>query len=821
VNALFDALAGDVKLALRLPRKAPGFALTAIAVLALGIGANTAIFSVVNAVLLKPLDYPDPDRIVQFRLALGPGSSGVGGSPAEFNIWHDQTSVFEEVTAYRGGTVNLTGGEFPEQIPEERISVEGFRLFGAPIAHGRGFTAEEDRPGGPRVAILSDSLWRRRFAADPSILGKPISLGGESYSVIGIMAPGFGFDTEPPPEIWTPMQIDPLSVDQAHTFVAAARLKPGVTLPIANAQLQLAYAEFHRRYPKYGGPGDGFTVMSLRDSFVNDVRSSLLLLAGAVSLVLLIACANAANLLLIRAAGRRREIAIRAALGASRGNILRQLLVEASVLSLAGGALGLALGLGGVRALLAIHPGDIPRIGANGAAVTMDYRVALFTLAISLATALLFGLMPAWQASRGDLNAPLKTESGRTGGSVHQSRSRGLLVVSETALAVVLLIGSALLIRSFLALRNVDPGFNPHRVLTLRMSVAGTRYTDTAAVTRLLRDTTREIAALPGVAGVAVTPSLPLQNFSGLPFDSVTHPLPTGSVRVGFSMVSAGYFDLFQIPLRRGRAFTDRDDRSAPLVVIINEAMARQYWPGRDPVGDQILIGHGYSPEFEEPAREIVAVASDVHDQGLNLHPGPMLYVPLAQLTDGATKVITRIVPLIWAVRTQPEPYSLRTAIENKLRQTSGGLPVASIRTMDEISTQSTSGADFDMRLMSVFGGSALLLAAIGIYGLMAYSVQQRTREIGIRMALGAQSGEVRTMVVSQGMRLALTGAAIGILAAFGLTRLLQGFLFGVTPRDPLVFVIAPLILSGIALAAAWIPALRATRIDPVTALRD
>lgn len=816
-----EAFLKDILHSVRLFRRSPGFTIAAIAALALGIGANTAIFSVVNAVLLKPLTYPDPDRIVQFLLT-SPQGSGPGASVTKFNVWKQQTQVFQEVAAYDfgGPGLNLTGGAFPEQVQGIHVTKDYFRLFGAEVAAGRTFTAEEDRPNGGHVVVLSNGLWKRRFGGDPGIVGRAISLGNQPYTVVGILASSFA--TDPPADLWLPFQFDPNSNDQAHYFIAAARLKPGVTLGMANAQMQLAANQFRHRYPGVLGPKDGFGVQKLQDAIVSDVRSSLFVLIGAVSFVLLIACANVANLLLVRASGRRREIAIRAAVGAGRMRIIRQLLTESVLLSLAGGVFGLALGMVGVRALLAINPGNIPRIGEHGTAVTLDWRVLAFTLAVALLTGILFGLIPALEATRSDLSATLKESGGRTGTSFRQNKARSVLVVSEMALALILLIGAALLIRTFLALRSVDPGFNAHNVLTMQMSLTGPRFEKTAGVAQLARDGIQRIESLPGVEAAGTTCCLPLEGGFGLPFTILGRPLTNGPYHGGggWMTVSPRYFDVFKIPMMRGRAFTLRDDGNAPGVVIINQAMAHQYWPKTDPLKDRIVIGKGVGPEFDEPARQIVGVVADVRDGGLNRNPRPTMYIPVAQVPDGVTALNARIGPIAWIVRTRVSPHSLTSAIEKELREASGGLPVAHVRSMDEIVVQSTARADFNMVLLTIFGCSALLLAAIGIYGLMAYSVEQRTQEIGIRMALGAESHNVRNMVIVQGMRLALIGVVIGIAASFGLTRLIATFLFGVKSWDPTVFAIVPLILSAVALFAVWLPARRATRVDPIDALR-
>ncbi|HLM98217.1 MAG TPA: FtsX-like permease family protein [Bryobacteraceae bacterium] len=535
--------------------------------------------------------------------------------------------------------------------------------------------------------------------------------------------------------------------------------------------------------------------------------------------MLLIACANVATLLLIRATGRKREIAVRAALGASRSRIIRQLLTESAVLSAIAGMLGLALGMWGVHALLAMNPGDMPLIGGRGAAVTVDWRVAFFTVLASLVTGIICGLMPALQASRGDLNTPLK-ESGRSGTGLRQNRARSVLVVCETALALILLIGSALLIRSFIALRAVNRGFETHNVLTLRMSLAGTHFDNTRAVGQLVREATRRMDTLPGVIASGATSAVPLEIGSGLPFDIVGRSLAQGPVRVGWTSVSPGYFDVFRVAIRRGRGFTDRDSHAAPGVAIINQTMARMFWPGRDPIGDRIIIGKGYGPGFDEPAREIVGISADIHDEELSSAPRPMTYVPMAQVADGIAGLFSRVMPIAWVVRTRVAPQSLRSAIETELRRASGGLPVAGVESMDEVTARSTARSDFNTLMMNIFGGAALLLAAIGMYGLMAYSVEQRTPEMGIRQALGADSSSVRNMVVFEGMRLALIGIFIGSAGAFILARLMTGFLFGVTPWDPMVSATVPALVSVVALLAVWLPARRAARIDPAAALR-
>ena len=807
----------DLRYAVRTFRRTPAFTAAVLAALALGIGANVAIFSVIDTVLLKPLGYPDAGRIVLF-FQTTPAGPVYGASETRFNALRGQTGAFEDVAAYeyRGAGLNLTGGDFPEQIHGLRVSAAYFRLLGAPLAQGRAFTADEDRPGGGRVAVLTYGLWQRRFAADPHLAGKTISLSGVPYTVVGVLGAAFNPELDLPPDVFLPFQIDPASHDHAQYFNVVARLRPGVTLARANAQLQLASGEFRRQFPKIMGARDAFAAELFQDSLVSDARPSLLVLAAAVGFVLLMACANVANLLLARATGRQREMAVRAAIGGGRGRIVCQLLTESSVLSIAGGALGLLLGMTGVRALLAMDPGDIPRIGPHGAAVALDWRVLLFTGAVSLVTGLLFGMIPALQVSRADLSLTLKA-GGRSGASVGQRAARAWLVVGEMAIAVVLLIGAALLIRTFAALNAVDPGFDPHNVLTMRMSLAGSRFQKTYGVNQLVTDAVRRLEALPAVARAGATYNLPLEGAFGIPYNIVGRAATNARYDGrGWEAVSPGYFDIFKIPVLRGRAFGQGDDAGAARVAIVNRAFARKF-----PQADRLLLGQGYGPEFEEPARQIVGVAGDVHDDGLNRDPRPMVYIPTAQITDGITALANRVSTIAWIVRTRVAPQTLRPVIERELREASGGLPVARVRSMDEVVVRSTARERFNMTLLTVFGCAALLLAAIGIYGLMAYSVAQRTRELGIRMALGAAPTSVRNTIVIAGLRLALAGTLTGEAAAFGLTRFMARFLFGVKASDPLVYTAVPAVLLATALVSIWLPALRATRIDPAFALRS
>src|SRR6202453_1037398 len=662
----------DLKYSLRMLIANPAFTITAIAALALGIEANTAIFTVVNTVLLKPLDYPEPERLVQF-LNIDPDGSSHFASPTNFLNWKDQTSVFQDVAAYddAGPGFNLTG-TVPELVHGIYVSRDYFALFGAPVMLGRTFNQQEDSPNGGKVVVISYGLWKRKFGGNPNIAGTSISLGDESYIILGVT--GKSFVTDPEADLWLPFQFDPNTTNQGHYFLVAGRLKPGVTLAQANAQLKIAAAQFRRRYPDAVAamdPRGTFGAQPLRDHVVAGARSSLLVLLGAVGFVLLIACANVANLLLVRATGRKREFAIRAAMGAGRVRIIRQLLTESIALSMIGGALGLILGFAGVRALLAVSPGDIPRIGEHGAAVGIDWRVLAFSLGISLLTGILFGLFPAIGASRPDLNSTLKESSNRSGTGFRQSKARSILVISEVSLALVLLVGSALLIRTFMALHAVDPGFDPHHVLTLEMSLTGDRFQKTTGVAQLSREGRERLNAIPGVEASASTCCLPLEGGFGLPFIIVGRPLgkeqQTGGA--GWMSTSPQYFDVFRVPILRGRDFTDNDTGSAPGVVLINQSMAKKYRPKENPVGQQLLIGKGVGPQFDEPARQIIGVVGDMRDGGLNRDPQPLMIVPQAQVTDGMTALNAGIGPVAWLVRTRSDPRQLRNGITEELPQ--------------------------------------------------------------------------------------------------------------------------------------------------------
>jgi predicted permease len=822
-----ENLLADLRHAFRVFRKSPGFTAIAVAALALGIGANTAIFSVINAVLLKPLPYPEPDRIMTVVRGF-PDFQGGGNSSSipKFNAWK-KNDVFEAMAAYdfAGPGMNIGGSDHPEQAKGIHVSSEFFRVFGVSPVLGRTFTADEDMPNGPKVAVIGYQLFSRRLGGDLRLVGTAIQIGGEPTTVVGVLPATFKSD--PPADIFIPLQADPNSTNQGHYLMVAGRLKPGVSLQTARAQMKIAGERFRQANPKWMEKNESVAVAPLQEAQVGDVKLPLMILLGAVGFVLLIACANVANLQLARASTRQREMAIRTAVGANRMRIVAQLLTESVVLALAGGVLGFLIGAWGVRALLAIAPGNLPRISdslqSSTAVSALDWRVLGFTLAVAFATGILFGLFPAVHVSRLDVNSALKDTSGRSGTGRHQNRARGFLVVSEIALAVILLVGAALMIRTFASLRAVNPGFDPHNILTLQTSLSGGRYDATAKVDNLIRQMTPRLESLPGVQSAATAIMLPIEGGIDLPFNIAGKPPAKGNTYNGdeqWRSVSAHYFSAFKIPLLRGRVFSEHDTGNSARVIVINEAMAKKYWQKEDPIGHSMTLGKGLGPEFEEPAREIVGIVGNVRENGLTDSNQGVMYVPAGQVTDGLTQLANKIIPLSWVVRTSMEPTALATAIQHEFLAVDGQLPVSKFRTMEQVISESTARANFNMLLLTIFAGTALLLAALGIYGLMSYAVEQRTQEIGIRVALGASGGDMLRMVIGHGLLLAGIGLAVGLAAAFGLTRLLSALLFGVKANDPMAFGAVAVTLAAVAWVAVYIPARRATRIDPLVALR-
>jgi len=813
--AALEIFVQDAFQSIRALLKKPAFSATAVATIALGIGANVAVFSVIDAVVLRPLSAPAADRIVRFLNRYGEGVSDIANFP-QFNLWRGQTDLFEYVSAHRLDPVNLTG-ENPEQIQVARVSSSFFPLFGAPVEIGRAFTDAEDKPGADRVAILSDGFWRRRFSGDARALGTTITLGSDPYRVIGVLSAGFDSEQfSPLPDAYVPFQIDPASMDGGSYEWVTARLKPSVTVALANARLS-AVAEQYGRERSSLSPSTMFEVEPLRETLTYSTRRFAPLWLGAVSFVLLIACANMTNLMLVRGAGRKREIAICAATGASRGRLIRQLLTECIALAVAGGALGLALGLAGIRALVAMYSGgaalNIPRLGQAGSAVTLDWRLAGFAIVISSIAGVLSGILPALQGSSVDLSAASK---GQPPGS---NKSRWLLVVAQIGLASVLLSAAALMIRGYVGLRLIDPGFDSSHIETLEMSVSATRFEKTADLSQLIREGAERVRALPGVESASAACCIPLETVWQLPFIVEGRPV-NGRFHAfaGWTFVSPDYFKTFKIPLLRGRGFTERDDASAPGVVIINEAMARRYWPGADPLEDRLIVGRGMRPEYDkDPVRQIVGIVGDIRDQFLNVSPRPAMYVPIAQLPDGINSVNLRLLPVAWFVRWRESSPPLK-AIQSELQRASAGLPVARSRSMDQIKIRSLASAEFQALLVTVFSAAALLLAAVGVYGVVAHSVEQRSKELGIRLALGAEPDAIRNRVMLEALWMALAGIVVGFAGDAGLYRL-HLIQFGPSDWNPMFFA-APAALGLATLLAAWIPALRATRVDPVAALR-
>ena len=805
----------DIRYALRGFRDRPAFAITVVLILALGIGANTAIFSVVDAVILKPAPFPEPDKLVMLTFAATdrPYEPVLStASPALFVHWRSQDDVIEHVTAYRKISLNLSAGDVLERVVAGQVSESFFRTFGARIERGRPFSSAEDTPGAPDTVVLSHGFWARRLGADPKVVGSTLSIGGLPYSVVGVMAPEFGAEEFGDIAVWVPLKLDAAATDLTEYLKVAARLKPNVSLALARQRLAASTAAFRERAPGLLGATDTFSAIAFEaGSLGSQTRAALWALLGTVAFVLLIACASVANLLLARALGRRREIAIRAALGAGRGRILRRLLTESALLSIAGGAVGLGLGLIGMRALLAIDTAGLPRIGVAGTSLAVDWRIVAFTLGLSTVTTLLFGLGPGAIAARTDPGTLIRASSSGRG----HHRLRSLLVIGQVSLAVVLLIGAALLIRTSLALGRVDPGFAVDDVLVMRTSLAEPRFASAAGLHELTTNVLGRIRAIPGVAEATASCCVPLQGgfgdlFNVIGRDNGNRPYTSG----GDITISTGtYFSTLHIPLLRGRVFDDRDGPVAPPVVVINRTMAERWWQdGQDPLQSQLQIG-------KNPAiRQIVGVVDDVRER-LWTKLRPIIYLPLAQMPDAEIAFQLGNEPLAWIVRTNVDPVRLAASIQSEVRAATR-TPVTNVQPMTAILSDSIARQRLNMLLMALFGGAALLLAAVGIYGLVAFSVEQRTHEIGIRMALGARAERIRGMVLRQGLGLAALGTVLGTAAAFFLAQILASNLFGVEPRDTLVFLTVPALLALVAVTAVLIPAYRASRVDPLVALR-
>jgi putative ABC transport system permease protein len=810
-----ESLAQDVKYGLRTLRKNRSFTAVAVLTLALGIGANTAIFSVVYAVLLKPLPFPRSGQLVRvFEANERAGIGGDGGTYSEFREWRRQNHVFSGMAAVTAHELTLTGRGEPTVLRVGDVTSDFFSILGVPPLAGRGFLPQDDVPGGTPVAVISNELWRGRFGADPGLLGSTIELDKRLFTVVGVMPGGFRFsflEEGPSRQVWIPIVQDPLFGPWAkrptlHFVTALARLRPGISAAQAWAEMNAIGNRLWSRY-RPGDAGWAIRTISLREAVTGDPSAPLLLLLAAVGLVLLIACANVANLLLARATSRAKEFAVRAALGAGRARILRQLLTESAVLGLLGAVLGVALAYCGVQGLSGFLPPSLPR----SEPIRIDGTVLTFALALSLVASLLFGVAPALFAADPRLHATLQESGGRPGELRTRQRARNLLASAEIAIAMILLVGAGLLIRSFSALLAVNPGFETRKILKTEVSLPRFQYSTPQQWVEFSNDLLPRLQAQPDLQDTAVGIPAPLADQSvNLPF-SIVHgpPLPQGrSVTADYVAISPNYFRVMGIPLLRGRSFSEQDALSAPRVSIISKELARIYFPPQDPLGQRLMFGF---PPDGDVTREIVGVVGDVRDEALNRAPEPMMYVPLAQAPFWGVVLVSR---------TSLSASAATHEIEAKVHEVDRDLPVTDVEWMSEAVDASLGQTRLRAWLLGLFGASALVLAAAGVFGVISYSVSRRTHEFGVRMALGANRKEILRLVLKEALRLALAGVAAGIALAFALSRLISTFLFGVRATDPATLIVLPLLLTGTALLAAYFPARRATKVDPMIALR-
>jgi predicted permease len=806
-----ETLLQNLRYTIRTLRKSPGFTAVAVVTLALGIGANTAIFSVVNSVLLRPLPYKDDGRLV---VILNNGHNPV--APANFIDWRSQNQSFSEMGAAEYWTPNLTGTDNPEKLWALHVTPDIFPMLGVRPLLGRMFLPEEQEAGKEHEVMLSYSLWQSHFAGNPGIIGRSVALSGETYTVVGVMPRDFKFAPfwATKAELWSPLALGSRLTDRGGGSLRVfARLKPGVTLEQAQAEMAGITGRLEREFP---GTNQDMQVVSLREKVVGNIRPALLVLLGAVGFVLLIACANVSHMLLARAAARREEIALRTALGAGRWDVFRQVLTESVTLAMLGGGAGLLLAVWGVRVLVALGPSDIPRVETIG----VDGHVLLFALGISLFTGLAFGMVPAWSATAVNLSDALKEGKRGSSEGSRRNRLRGLLVGSEFALAVVLLAGAGLMVRSFLALQRVDPGFDPRGVLSMVVSVAGTEQAAAGHTGNFYQTVLEKVRAVPGVQSASGINHLPLAGDEwGFRFHIEGRPpeRPGEESIATYRAVFPGYFRTMSIPTLRGRDVTNADNLRSPGVVVINNYFARRYWPGEDAIGKRVT--------FDDPAKNpswltVVGVVKDTARSSWVSPPEEEVFLPYLQNRAYLDTPSPPYSYLTLIVRTAGEPESLAPAIRGAIHSLDKNIPLSEIQTMDHVVAEATGQSRFYLILLGAFGTVALVLAGVGIYGVMSYSVSRRTQEIGIRMALGARGRDVLRLVVYQGIIQALVGVAVGLAGALALSCLMAGLLYGTRPNDPATFAAVVLVLSGVAVAASYVPARRATKVDPIVALR-
>ena len=811
-------LVADFRFGLRILLRNPGFTLAAIFVLALGIGANTAIFSIVNAVLLRPLPYQDASRIMQVwhvpPAKSFPGMSLFSVSPANYLDWQSQNRSFEQMAAYGFESFNVGGGERPEAIRGAAVAPGFFSILRVQTVLGRTFSPEEDRPGQGHVVILGHTLWRDHFGADTGIVGRNVLLDGQTYTVVGVMPPKFKFPAWA--ELWVPLawSNEKRAVRGNHNYMVIGRLKPEVAVQQAKADLSAISARLEQQYPE-DDKGWGATVVPLREEISGDVRPALLVLLGAVAFVLLIACANVANLVLAKTLARKKEIAIRTSLGASRAAVLRQILAETLLLSLAGGALGLFLARFCITLIQKFLTDRLP----SSTEITLDAPVLAFTVFLALLAGILAGLLPAVRFTRTDVNEALKQGQSRGSSDSSGSKTRGLLVVSEVALSLVLLIGAGLMIRSLLRLSSVQPGFDPNNVLTARLTVPGTKFSSPAAQISFYDQVLRQVRATPGVESAGLIDSLPIDDGgSHQPVAVEGQPVVpmADQPEVDVRMISPGYLHAMCIPVLRGRDLNDADVAGRPPVVFISESMAKRFWPNENPIGKHITLTF-----FPGVVREVAGVVGDVKQDSLDqTRPVETLYWPLSQLTVPPSEA-WRSFGMSLVVRTSADPASATSGVTSAVHQVDPETPVVGVVTMEGLISASLSPQRFNVLLLGAFAGLALVLAAVGIYSVLSYSVRRRVREIGIRMALGATPSDVLQMVVADGMKPILLGVALGLAIAFALSRVVTSLIYGVRATDPLTFAGVALLLVAVGLLATILPAHRATRVEPVRTLRE